>query len=728
MNAIGAPYPRRDGRAKVTGAAHYTADIALPGLAYATVRQSTIAKGRITHTDTAAAEAAPGVLAVLTAATMPRLVPVASFYSAGAGPVGDGRLPLSDDLVHHHGQHIAVVVAETPEQATAGSELVRVDYDEESPVVRIEDARPEMPPGRADIVRGDLGAGLASADIRIDAHYATPAQHMNSMEPCATTAHWSDDGRLTVYDSTQFLGGVREALATAFALPLDRVRVLSEFVGGGFGSKGTVWPHVLLAAAAARVVGRPVRLVLTRPQMFTSCGNRPTTRQHVVLAARHDGVLTAIEHEAVTATSPGENVVESTGGSTPMLYACPNVTVRQRIARLDMPPPTFQRAPGRAPGSFALESAMDELAHALGLDPIELRLRNHADTDPVSGRLWSGKHLKECYRLGAERFGWYPYDPTPGARRDGDLLIGTGMATATHAMDPGRASAQAELRADGTAVVSVASHDIGTGTYTVLGQIAADALGLPVDRVAVRLGDTDHPEAPPSIGSQTVAHVGPAVRRACETVRDDVLARAAADPDSPFHGRRTADLDLTADALAAELRRAGGEAVTAVGHYRPDAGTPYAVHSFGALFAEVAVDAVTGAVRVRRLLGAFDIGRVVNPRTTRSQLVGGMTFGLAQALMEATTTDPLRGHVVEPHFAGYHIPVNADIADVDVLLVDVPDPHISDLGARGAGEIGVVGSGAAIANAYFHATGIRARELPITPARFVAEGSARQGA
>jgi xanthine dehydrogenase YagR molybdenum-binding subunit len=401
-----------------------------------------------------------------------------------------------------------------------------------------------------------------------------------------------------------------------------------------------------------------------------------------------------------------------------MLYACPNVTVRQRIARLDMPPPTFQRAPGRAPGSFALESAMDELAHELGLDPIELRLRNHADTDPVSGRLWSGKHLKECYRLGAERFGWHPRDLTPGVRREGGLLIGTGMATATHAMDPGHASARAELRADGSAVVAVASHDIGTGTYTVLGQIAADALGLPVERVTVRLGDTDEPEAPPSIGSQTVAYVGTAVRRACEAVRDDLLARAVADPASPFHGRRAADITLTPDTIAAELGRTGTTALSAIGHHRPDDGTPYAVHSFGAVFAEAAVDASTGAVRVRRMLGVFDIGRVVNPRTARSQLIGGMTFGLSQALMEATTIDPLRGHVVEPHFAGYHIPVNADIADVDALLVDVPDPHVSDLGSRGAGEIGVVGSGAAVANAFFHATGIRVRDLPLTPDRF----------
>lgn len=717
--AVGAAVPRVDGRAKVTGAARYTADIALPDLAHAVIVQSAIAKGRITAMDTAAAETAPGVLAVLSPGGPLHLAPVASYYSADNGPMGDARTPLSDKLIHHHGQHVAVVVAQTLVQATAAAELVHITYAEERPRTNLEDVPAIEAPGRDDIVRGNPESGLATADVRIDAQYSTPGQHMNAMEPCATLAHWSDDG-LTVHDSTQDVAAVRTALATAFRLPAERVRVVSEFVGGGFGSKGTVWPHVLLAAAAAQYVGRPVRLSLTRPQMFTSCGNRPATRQRIVLGARLDGVLTAMEHNSVTSTSTGENVVESTGSVTAMLYACPNIAVRQRIGRLDMPPPTFQRAPGRAPGSFALESALDELAHELGLDPVELRVRNHADADPSSGRPWSGKHLLECYRIGAERFGWGAYDPAPGSRREGHLLIGRGMASATHEMDQNQSAACAELRADGTAVVSVASHDIGTGTYTVLGQIAAEALDLPLDRVTVRLGDTGYPEAPASIGSQTVAYVGPAVRRACEAVRDDLLARAVAAPDSPLHRRPLSGIALSPELIAEELGRIGAPAIAAVGHHRQEQELPYAVHSFGAHFAEVAVDAGTGAVHVRRMVGVFDIGRVVNPRTARSQLIGGITFGISQALMERTVVDPLRGHVVEPHFAGYHIPTIADIGELTVQFVDTPDVHISDLGARGAGEIGVVGSSAAVANAVFHATGTRVRDLPLTPDKILA--------
>ncbi|MFE2870043.1 xanthine dehydrogenase family protein molybdopterin-binding subunit [Embleya sp. NPDC059259] len=715
---IGAAEPRMDGPVKVTGTAIYTGDVALPDLAHAVLVQSTIAKGRITGMDIAAAETAPGVLAVCPSDGSLGLGRVASYYSADNGPMGDGRSPLSDAVIHHHGQHIAMVVAETLEQAVAGAERIRTHYHREPPLVRIEDAIPQTPPGREDIVRGDLTTGLAVADVTVEAYYRTPPQHMNPMEPCTTTAHWVGD-RLTVYDSTQYVNGVRDALATAFGVPTAQVRVLSGFVGGGFGSKGTVWPHVLLAAAAARLVRRPVRLALTRPQMFTSCGTRPATRQRIVLGAHRDGRLTAIGHDGTSACSFGENVVESTGGSTSILYACPNVSIRQRIARVDMQAPTFQRAPGRAPGSFALESALDELAHELHLDPVELRLRNHADTDPSSGLPWSGKHLRECYRAGAERFGWDPGDRAPGTRREGDLLIGSGMASATHEMDPGPASAYAELRVDGTAVIGVASHDIGTGTYTVLGQIAADVLGLPPERIIVRLGDSELPDAPPSIGSQTVAYVGPAIRRACEAVRDDLLATAVADPESPLYRREIGTIEFGPQTFVAELARIGEPSVSGVGHHRPDANSRYAVHSFGAQFAEVAVDALTGTVRVRRMVGAFDIGRVINPRTARSQLLGGMTFGLAQALMEATVLDPLRGHVVEPHLAGYHLPVNADIGSMDVLFVGDPDPHISDLGARGAGEIGVVGAAAAIANAVFHATGVRVRTLPITPDRVV---------
>lgn len=720
---IGAAEPRVDGPVKVTGTAVYTGDVALPDLAHAVLVQSTIAKGRITGTDIAAAETAPGVLAVYISDGSLGIGPVASFYSADNGPMGDGRTPLSDPVIHHHGQHIAMVVAETLEQAVAGAESIRTRYRHESPLVRIEDAIAQTPPGREDIVRGDLATGLAVADVTVEAYYETPPQHMNPMEPCATTARWSGD-RLTVYDSTQYVGGVRVALAAAFGLPVDKVRVLSGFVGGGFGSKGTVWPHVLLAAAAARRVGRPVRLVLTRPQMFTSCGTRPATRQRIVLGAHRDGRLTAIAHDGTTATSPGENVVESTGGITSTLYACPNVAIRQRIVRLDMQAPTFQRGPGRAPGSFALESALDELAHELRMDPLELRLRNHADTDPSSGRPWSSKHLRECYRAGAERFGWEPDDRTPGTRREGDVLIGTGMATAAHEMDPGAAAAYAELRVDGSAVIGVASHDIGTGTYTVFGQIAADVLGLAPDRIIVRLGDTDLPEAPPSIGSQTVAYVGPAIRRACEAVRDDLLAAAVADPESPLYQREIGAIEFGPETFASELARIGVPSLSAVGHHHPDANSPYAVQSFGAHFAEVAVDSLTGTVRVRRMVGAFDIGRVINPRTARSQLLGGMTFGLAQALMEATTIDPRRGQVVEPHLAGYHLPVNADVGTLDVLFVGGPDPHLSDLGARGAGEIGVIGAAAAIANAVFHATGVRVRTLPITPDRVMAGSGA----
>jgi xanthine dehydrogenase YagR molybdenum-binding subunit len=550
------------------------------------------------------------------------------------------------------------------------------------------------------------------------------------MEPHATIAAWEGD-RLTVWDATQYVMGVREALAGVVGVPPENVRVVSYFVGGGFGCKGLMWSQVPLAAMAARVVGRPVKLVLSRRQMYGPVGARPQTEQRVVLGATRDGTLTAVRHESVSHTSRIEDYTESCANVTRMLYASPNIETTHRLVKLDLGAPTFQRAPGEAPGTFALESAMDELAVALGMDPMALRLKNYAETDPESGKPWSSKALRECYRIGAERFGWSKRSAVPAAMRDGSVLVGYGMASATYPTLRMPASASVRLTADASgtvrALVQTASQDLGTGTYTVMTQLAADTLGLTPQQVRFELGDSRFPPSPVSGGSMTTASTGTAVHQACTAGRDKLVSLAIADLASPLHGAlatavSAADgrLVLTGDAskgesYAAILRRQPGGAVEVRADSAParEAGS-HSSHAFGAVFAEVRVDRDLGEIRIPRIVAAYGGGRVLNAKTARSQLQGGIIWGIGMALEEETLVDPRTGRYMNADLAEYHVPVNADVGSIDVTLVDEVDPYVNPIGVKGIGEIGITGVAAAIANAVYNATGVRVRELPIT--------------
>ena len=670
------------------------------------------------------------MLAVLTHVNAPRL-PAAT---KKVGPVDRLLQLLQDPRVLYSGQPVALVVADSLEAAQHAGSLVAVRYDAASPTVVMEATlgsayKPATagPGGEPDTTRGEVAAGLAIAHTTIDAVYTTPVENHNPMEPHATIAVWQGDDRLTLYDATQGIFGVRRKLATVFGLPPENVRVISHYVGGGFGCKGSPWSHVVLAAMAAKAVGRAVKLVVTRQQMFSMVGHRPQTRQRVVLGADARGMLVAVKHEVISETSSFDEFVEPSAVQTRMLYACPNVETSHRLVRLDIGTPTFQRAPGESTGTFALESAMDELSYALHVDPVDLRLRNYAEASPEDGKPWSSKSLRECYRQGAERFGWSKRKPRPRSTRDGRWLVGWGMATATYPARQSPSSAIARARPDGTVLVQAGSQDIGTGTYTIMTQIAADALGVPYERVRFELGDTTFPETPVSGGSQTASSTGSAVTMACLELRRKLAERAVADPASPLHGLSgdsvgTDGGDLVAledrskrDPFDAVVRRSGEPELSAEFHTKEKEDRKrFASHSFGADFVEVRVDADLGEVKVTRIVGAFAAGRILNAKTARSQLIGGLVWGMGLALFERTERDSRTARVVTRDLADYHVPVHADVPAMEIIVVPEEDPHVNEIGAKGIGEIGITGIGAAIANAVYHATGTRVRDLPIT--------------
>lgn len=737
---LGSPIDRVDGPAKVTGAAQYAADGHPPGLAHATLIRSTIAKGRIRKIDATVAEAAPGVLAVLTHENLAPLNPPPNdLLAMFAGQFYETRPPLRDDAVHYAGQHVAVIVAETAEQARYAASLVSIEYDREDPVLDAE-AIPEPEcwwPDRfigthgmeLQVRRGDPERARDESEHRIDQTYRTATNHHNPIETSSTIASW-DEGRLTLRDSCRWVQGLQKAAAGAFGLVPDAVRVVSPFVGGAFGAKGFLWNHVILAAAAARVVGRPVKLVLSREDMCTSTGHRPKTIQRVALAATSEGLLTAIRHETISETSTVNRYVEPCGLLTRGLYACPSISVTHRVAPINLPPPLVMRAPGEAPGLFALESAMDELAEAIGLDPLEIRLRNYADRDPYEGRPWSSKHLEECHRIGAERFGWRDRPRLPRSMKAGDRLVGWGMATAAYPGNRRPAGAKVSLLPDGTAIITTATHELGNGAATVLTQIGADALGLPVDRVRIDLGDSNSPQAPATAGSWTTASVGSAVRAAAERALAELIALARSHPDSPLwearpeeitpHEGRLALRDnlLRGETYADIILRAGMPAIEVECESRPGAERgAFSFESYGALFAEVQVDPL-GQVRATRLVGVYDVGRILNPKAAHSQLIGSIVMGVGMAFMERTAYDP-SGRIINDNLAEYAIPVNADIPAIDATFLDIPDPHINAIGARGVGELALAGVAAALANAVHHATGKRIRDLPIIPEKLL---------
>ncbi len=685
--AIGAPLDRLDGRAKVAGIAAYAFEQPMDRPAYLHPLQATIAAGRITGIDSGAATAEPGVLAVLTHHNAPKLA-----------SADDTELAiLQSDEVAFRGQLVGGVIAETPEIARNAATLIRLDYQQRAHDVQLRPDRDDLYAPETvnagfatDTAHGDVDDALASAAVALDATYTTPMYHNSPMEPHATIAIWTDDA-LIVYCGSQGVHRVRGDVARALGLDPRRVRVISPHVGGGFGSKGRTHADVILAAMAAQLVaGRPVKLALTRQQMFDLVGYRTPTIQRIRLGADAGGQLVAITHDVIEQTSKIKEFAEQTAVCSRMMYAAPNRRTTHRLAALDVPVPTIVRAPGEAPGMFALESAMDELAVACGLDPVELRIRNEPDADPESGLPFSSRNLVACLREGARRFGWARRDPTPGARREGGWLVGTGVAASTYPVYrlPGNA-ATIRVGPDGRYRVLIGAADIGTGTWTALTQIAADALGVAVEDVELRIGDTALPVASIAGGSSGITSWGSAIVEAAGKLR----ARLASDH--------------------AGLVPAEGLEVTGEMPDNPYAGR-FAMHAFGAQFAEVRVRADSGEVRVPRLLGMFAAGRIINPKTARSQLLGGMTMGLSMALHEHSVVDPRFGHVVNHDFAEYHIAANADVGSVEVHWLDEEDPYVNPMGSKGIGELGIVGTAAAIANAVFHATGIRVRDLPIT--------------
>lgn len=727
---VGQPLARTDGRAKVTGAAVYAAEQALPGISHAVLVTSTVPSGRISAIATARAEKMRGVLLVMTHLNAPRL---AESGQAGVSPPAGRILSLlQDDQVHYNNQPVALVVAETLEQAQDAARAVGVTYSESPARLDFDQAKgaarqPRLLRGApADTRRGDFQAGWSNGQVQVDAVYTTPAQTHNPMEPHAIVAHW-EGGRLTLYDTTQNVSGVRATVAGRFGMDPERVRVVSPFVGGGFGCKGSAWSQVMLAAMAAQEVGRPVKLALERRQMFGMVGYRPMTEQRLRLAATADGRLTAVGHEVAASSSFLEDWMESSALLTRMLYSCDSQLTSHRLVPLNWGVPTFTRAPGICSGGFALECALDELSAALRMDPIVLRLRNEPDRDPENGLPWSSRSLRQCFAAGAERFGWARRNPEPRSMRNGPLLAGWGVATATYPAHRSPANAAATVFGDGTALVQSGTHDLGTGTYTVMAQIAADALGLPLEKVRFELGDTRLPQAPGAGGSQSVASVAPAVQAAAMAARDLLVALAVADPRSPVHGASPEAVEVEdgwlfpradprqRETVPALLARHGGGPLRAVRESRPgEEAHAYSMHSYGAVFAEVNVDPDLGILTVPRIVAAYGVGNLLNRKTGQSQLMGGIIWGLGMALMEKTEMDRRTGRAVNGNLADYHLPVNADVGTIDILVVDEADPHINGLGAKGIGEVGIVGVAAAIANAVWHATGKRIRDLPIT--------------
>ncbi|KAF5993724.1 xanthine dehydrogenase family protein molybdopterin-binding subunit [Streptomyces sp. WAC00263] len=690
--ALGAPAERREGREKVTGLARYAAEHTVSGRVHAWPVAATIARGSVRVIDTTEALRLPGVLAVLTHENAARLA-----------DADDPTLAvLQNSRVPHRGWPIALVVAETLEAARAGAAAVRVEYDTQDYDVTLTDSHPGsyVPeeanggyPGHRE--RGDPESVFAAAAARVDARYRVPPLHNHPMEPHAATAHWDDD-RLVVHDSSQGATTVRATLAALFRLPEDQVTVVSEHVGGGFGSKGTPRPHVVLAAMAARQTRRPVTVALPRRLLPVLVGHRAPTLHRVRLGSTGQGSLTSLLHEVTTHTSRIKEFVEQAAVPARIMYASPHSLTSHRVVPLDVPSPSWMRAPGEAPGMYALESAMDELAVALGMDPVELRIANEPDTEPDSGKPFSTRHLVECLREGARRFDWAHRDHRPGPRSTGGpLLVGSGVAAAMYPVLIWPSTATAQALPDGSFTVRVNATDIGTGARTVLAQVGADALGVPLERVRTEIGNSDLPSASLAGGSSGTASWGWAVHEACTRLRAGLAEHTG---------------PLLEPGLSASADTVGSA----------DADSGYARHAFGAHFAEVTVDTVTGEVRVRRLLGVYAAGHILNARTARSQFIGGMTMGLGMALTEGSTMDAAFGDFTEADLATYHVPVHADVPAVEAHWIDEDDPHLNPMGSKGIGEIGIVGTAAAIGNAVHHATGIRYRELPLTPDRVLA--------
>lgn len=719
---------RYEGVLKVTGKAKYAYEFEVPNPAYAVMVQSTIPSGSLKAVDMTAAKSAPGVLAVITPFNAPELP-----KSKTQPPARRHVTLLQEKDVWYNGQPIAVVVAETLDQARYAASLLKVSYNREPAKLdfhgRLGEARPPKQRGRepTDSQRGDVAAGFASAAKTLDVTYTTPVQNHNPMEPHATIAMWDGD-KLTVYNATQYIDGDRMTIARDLGIPMDNVHTMCPYTGGGFGSKGSTWSHVVLCAMSAKVVGRPVKLAVERNQMFGPVGTRPTTVQKIRLGASADGKLLAVQHDVIEHTSVMEDFLEPSAFQTRYLYDSKANQTSHRLVEMNLGVPTFQRAPGEATGTAAFESAMDELAYALKMDPLQLRLANYAEKDVEKDKPWTSKNLREAYRQAAERFGWSKRNATPGQMREGSKRIGYGMATAIYAANRSASQATVRILPNGRGFVGSATQDLGTGTYTIMAQTAADALGLDPMQIDVKLGDSTLPKAPVSGGSQTAASVCPAIPAAALQAMLKLTEMAVADAQSPLHGLVSADLDFKngrlfskkdpskGETYAAILTRNGGKPVEGQGSAEPPENREsFTSQSWGAVFAEVAVDDYTHMVEVRRVVATYDIGTLMNRKTGLNQLHGGIVWAVSMALHEESHIDPVTGRTANENFAEYHVPVNADIGVLDVTCLNIADTKFNPLGARGIGEIGITGASAAVANAIFNATGKRIRDYPITP-------------
>lgn len=767
IDTIGKPVDRVDGKLKVTGGATYAAEFPLKNLVHGVLVTSTITKGRIKNLDTSMAEKSPGVVGVMSYKNAMML-----HFNGGDNP-DSGKyaekdlLPLQNPRIFYDGQIVAVVLAETLEQAEHAATLVKPDYEVETAIFDFENnlSKAFQPSPDLKTTRGDADAGMNNANVKLEETYSTPVFSHNPMEPHATSAEWNGD-KVTIYDATQSVSGSQVLMATMLGIPKDNVRIIAYYIGGGFGSKGFSWPNTVLTAMAAKFAKRPVRLSLSREQMFTTAGRRSQTQQKVSLGSDSSGKLSTIKHENLSETSFVDVFVEKSGVATPILYANPNLEVDHHVVRLNRGTPCPMRAPGEAPGTYGLEVAMDELAYKLNMDPVQLRVINYTDEDLQKHKKFSSKSLKECYQKGADMIGWSNRSANAGSKREGKYLVGYGMATATYPANRSTSAAKAVVFADGHAEITAACQDIGTGTYTVMTQTAADALGLPINKIVMKLGDSKYPKAPGSGGSQLTASVGPPIRAASLGVKSKLIKMAIADTRSPLHGYKeeeimvdngrmyhksnTSNAENFANVLSRQgLKQIEAEAETKVSTRSkkesspPAKGSPeallaaeskanpavqedenvdrdpYAFHSFGAHFVKVLVDPDLGTARVDKAVAVMDIGTVMNEKTAINQIMGGMIFGIGMALMEETKYDPNRGRIVTRDLANYLVPVHADMPDFEVAFINQPDTIISPIGARGIGEIGITGITAAVNNAIYNATGKRVRDLPATPDKLI---------
>ncbi|HEX8736305.1 MAG TPA: xanthine dehydrogenase family protein molybdopterin-binding subunit [Pyrinomonadaceae bacterium] len=705
LKFVGDSISRIDGILKVTGAARYATDYAIKNPAYGFIFKSTIAAGKILEIDTAEAEKSKGVLAVITHKNAPKLNPQT--------PIRGGGM-LQSASVEFHGQHIGVVVAETFEQARFAARLIKVRYERTEPKVDFaklekEAAKPKDK-NLDDAARGDAEKAFAAAEYKIDAVYETPIEHHQPMEPHATIAVWDGDDKLTLYNGSQVVNGAQNAAAQTLNLKPENVRIITPHIGGGFGSKGGMWGNLILAAIAAKAVNRPVKLALTRQQMFNSVGLRQRNRQRLRLGATKDGKLTALAHETTTHCAINAEFVEPCGDCSKLMYDTPNSLISYRVVPMNVIIPTYQRGPGKSTGSFALESAIDELAFELKIDPIEFRVKNEPAKDLSSGKPWSSRKTVECLRKGAEIFGWSKRKMEPRSVREGDDLIGYGVACGTYPARQRDTSAIVKLVRNGndvSASLELAASDLGTGTHTILAQTAADALGLPLEKIGVKIGDSALPPAAGSVGSVGAASFANAVNDAC--------IKAVTELQAKTNRQWFAPLSVAQLMEAANL----SEFQTRVDAKPPTDANNYSAHSFNANFCEVRVNAETGMVRIPRFVAVTGAGRILNLKTSRSQIVGGVIWGIGMALHEESILDPRWGNFVTRSFADYHVPANLDIGEIETVFLDEEDKIVNKLGVKGIGEVGIVGVAAAVANAIFNATGKRVRELPITPDKLI---------